>query len=50
MQLQGIKQSASPFLTWKKNWDEDEDIKIQISQEIKKGITEALNFQRPSHI
>ena len=33
-----------------KKWNEDENLGIQISAEIKKGIIEELNFSRPSHI
>jgi superfamily II DNA/RNA helicase len=33
-----------------KKWNVDEDLEIQISADIKKGIIEGLNFSRPSHI
>jgi len=50
MQLKGVKQKASPFLSKKINWDDEEDEGFQISPEVKKGIIEELNFSRPSQI
>ncbi len=41
-------QKASPFLSTKKSWDDEEE--FQITPEIMKGITEELNFSKPSHI
>jgi hypothetical protein len=35
MKINGVKQKASPFLSTKKNWDEEEDDGFQISPEIK---------------
>ncbi len=51
MAIQGVKQKASPFLSKKQNWGQDDDDEgFEISAEIKKGITEELKFSRPSMI
>ena len=47
MNVDGVKQKASPFLKIIKSW-ENED--FHISPEILKGILDELNFLRPSQI
>ena len=48
MKLGTIPQKASPFLSKKKTWDDDEV--FPFSAEIKKGIVEELNFSKPAII
>lgn len=51
MAIKGVLQKASPFLSKKQNWDNiDDEEGLDISAEIKKGITEELKFSRPSMI
>lgn len=50
MAIKGVLQKASPFLSKKQNWDDDDEEGLDISAEIKKGITEELMFTRPSII
>ena len=40
-------ETNSPFINQNRSWDDDE---FFLSEELKKGLIEELNYQKPSHI